>query len=98
MSKTIGERKVLKVNVWSDEYETLGLDSDMTRSEAVTEVRDQLGLIERHTSSGHKTAVRRALKDATPEQIARAMSALQDASADQEPEADEESEPVEQAQ
>lgn len=75
--KNIEGRGLIKVSIFSDEWEKCGIEKTDTLKIAVTKVRAKNGLPERYKlGGGKKTAIRSALKDATPEQIVAALETL----------------------
>jgi len=75
--QTIEDRNYIKVSIFKDEWEALGISPSDTLKEAVTHIRGKFNLPERYKfGGGKKTAVRNALKEATDEQIEKALETL----------------------
>ena len=70
-SKTIGERAVIRVPFFADEYDALGLHSNNSYSEAVAAIRSKTGCVigARTRAAGvSKSALYNQFNAATPEQ------------------------------
>ncbi len=75
-TNVVGDRNIFYASVFKDELEGFGITPETTTSEAKTLLRKAMGLPERHTTGGMKTAVRKATKDASPEQLQRMLKAV----------------------
>ncbi len=68
--RTIGDRNILKISVFKDEFEKFDITSETTYKEAVTKVREELDLPARFKMGGGvKGKIRDAMKEATPEKL-----------------------------
>ena len=68
------DRNILKVSVFKDEYEKLGITEETSVSEAVTLIRGKLDLPKRFKSGSVRSKVRGVLKEATDEELEKMLA------------------------